>query len=87
MRNTSRFRELDEKELKNTSMGGERRSLHSEIWARNAFDEWRRFRGISTEKTIGELSEEKDIRGFVELLHDFALQVTKQDGSLYDPQS
>ena len=81
----SRFRELDATEVKNTSMGGERRSAHSETWAKNAFDEWRRFRGIPTNKTIGELSEEDDIRGFVELLHDFALQVTKQDGTLYPP--
>ena len=54
-------------------MGGERRSLHSEIWAKNAFDEWRRFRGISTEKTIGELFGEEDIREFVETLKDFVL--------------
>lgn len=66
-------------------MGGDRKSLHSEIWATNAFNEWRRFRGYSTEKSIGELSEEEDIRGFVEILKEFVLQITKQDGSLYPP--
>ncbi|KAG0579478.1 hypothetical protein KC19_4G101700 [Ceratodon purpureus] len=66
----SKFRALDLNELKNTSVGGERQSLHLENWTRNAFDEWRRFRGIPTTKTIGELSEEEDIQGFVELLHD-----------------
>ena len=68
-------------------MGGERRSRHSEKWAENTFDEWRRFRGYSTEKTIGELSEAEDIRDFVQLLKNFMLQVTKQDGSLYPPGS
>ena len=82
-----RFRALDPVEVKNTSMGGERRSAHSETWARNTFDEWRRFRGYSLEKTIGELSEEEDIRGFVEMLVDFLLQVSKQDGTLYEPGS
>ena len=84
---SNRFQDLDAAEVKNTSMGGERRSLHSETWARNAFDEWRRFRGYSTEKTIGELSEAEDIRGFVEQLHNFVLQVTKHDGTLYPPTS
>ena len=83
----SRFRPLDDTELKNTEQGGERRSGHSENWAKNAFDEWRRFRGYSTEKTIRELSEEPDICGFVELLKNFMLQVTKQDGTLYPPKT
>lgn len=54
-------------------MGGERKSASSENWVKNAFDEWRRFRGISTEKTIGELSGEEDIQEFVETLKDFVL--------------
>ena len=82
-----RFLDLDEKEVQNVEAGGERRSKHSKTWAVNAFNEWRQFKGYSLDKSIGDLSEEKDVSEFVEMLFKFTLQVTKLDGSLYPPTS
>lgn len=84
---SSRFRDLDQKEVRSASESGERGSKHNDKWATNAFNEWREFMGYGIEKLIGELSEQSDVRGFVDMLHDFALQVTKKDGTLYPPQS
>jgi hypothetical protein len=82
-----RFLDLNDEEVKNALVGGKRKSRHSEVWACNAFDEWRIYNGYSVEKSIADLSEEKDIRGFVDLLFKFTLQVRKSDGSLYPPNS
>ena len=82
-----RFGLLDEVEVKNALAGGIRKSRHSEVWACNAFDEWRVCNGYSVEKSIADLSEEADIREFVDLLFKFTLQVRKSDGSLYPPAS
>jgi hypothetical protein len=65
----------------------DRKSRHSEVWACNAFDEWRLCNGFSVEKSIADLFEEPDIRPFVDLLFKFTLQVRKADGSLYLPSS
>ena len=82
-----RFGLLDDVEVKNALAGGIRKSRHSEVWACNAFDEWRLCNGYNLEKSIADLSEEADIRGFVDLLFKFTLQVRKSDGSLYPPAS
>jgi hypothetical protein len=84
---SSRFAEIDVNELKLAEVGGKRKSKHGETWAANAFDEWRRCQGLSTEESIGDLFEKKDIRGFVNMLLKFVLQVRKTDGSLYPPNS
>ena len=67
------------------AVGGGWKSKHAKTWAVNAFDEWRACFGHSTELNIEELSEKKDIKGFVQQLHNFVLQITKKDGSLYLP--
>jgi hypothetical protein len=85
--NSVQFKELDATEVKNALAGGSRKSRHSEVWACNAFDEWRLCNGYSVEKSIADLSEEPDIRLFVNLLFKFTLQVRKADGSLYPPSS
>jgi len=82
-----RFRDLDAIEVKNVKANGERKSKHSEKWAENAFNEWRKFRGYSVEKSIADMSEEVDIKPFVGMLYEFTLQLTKADGSLYPPKS
>ena len=84
---STRFADLDEKELMLAEAGGKRRSRNGEVWAANAFDEWRRCHGISTEESIGDLSEKDDIRDFVNMLLKFVLQVRKADGSQYSPNS
>jgi hypothetical protein len=52
------------------------------MWACNTFGDLRIFYGISTSKTIEDLSKENDIHVFVGTFH---LQVTKKDGNLYSP--
>jgi hypothetical protein len=84
---STRFAELDESEFTLAQAGGKRRSRNGEIWAANAFDEWRRCHGLSTEESIGDLSEKEDIRDFVNMLLKFVLQVRKTNGSLYPPNS
>ena len=80
---SSRFADLDEKEMTLAQAGGRRRSRNGKVWAANVFDEWRRCHGISTEESIGDLSEKEDIRDFVNMLLKFVLQVRKADGSQY----
>jgi hypothetical protein len=67
--------------------GRERKSKHSEKWAARAFDEWRLCKGLSVDKSIGDLSEEENLHPFVEMLFKFFLQVQKVDGSMYPPNS
>ena len=50
-------------------------------------DEWRLCNGYSVDKSIVDLLEEADIRGLMDLLFKFILQVQKYDGSLYPPAS
>ena len=59
------------------------RSEASEKWAAKAFDDWRQFWRISTSKTVGDLSEELDLKPFAEILTRFILEVKKKDGSHY----
>jgi hypothetical protein len=43
--------------LENVKRGGVWRSEVSKKWATQSFDDWRRIKGLSMEKTIGELLE------------------------------
>ena len=74
-------------EVATIAAGGDRKSKHAKTWAICAFNEWQVCFNHSTDLSIEELSEQSDLRGFVQMLHDFALQVTKKDGSLYPPGS
>lgn len=83
---THRFKQADPLHIANVKSGGQRKSRHAELWAIHAFDEWRRFKGVSTEESIADLSEKEEIRHLVELLTIFFLEIKKTDGSLYPPQ-
>lgn len=48
--------------------GDEWKNMHSEVWAIHAFDKWRELKGYSTDQSIANLSEEKDISNLIELL-------------------
>ncbi|KAL3685410.1 hypothetical protein R1sor_003432 [Riccia sorocarpa] len=80
-----RFQDVDLAELHRVEQGGRRRSQSSEDWARRTFDEWRRVKKIDYNKSIEDLSEETDVREFVDNLTTFFLQVNKKDGTLYPP--
>jgi hypothetical protein len=82
-----RFGELKDSEVELVVNGGKRKSKYFKNWAAKAFDEWRLCKGLSIEKSIGDLSEEEDLHGFVNMLFKFFLQVRKMDGSLYPPNS
>jgi hypothetical protein len=84
---SSRFGTATIIELENVRRGGARKSEATEKWATRSFDDWQVFRGLSTEKNIGELSEELDLRPFVNLLTKFMLEVKKKDGELYHPNT
>jgi hypothetical protein len=82
-----RFAELVLDEVDNAQKGGKSKSLSAKKWAANAFDEWCRCHGLSTAKSIADLSEEDDLHWFIDMLLKFILQMRKQDGSLYPPTS
>jgi hypothetical protein len=63
-----RFLELDDVEVRNALARGRRKSKHAEVWAINAFDEWRICNGYSTDKSIANMSEAIDICPLVDLL-------------------
>jgi hypothetical protein len=77
------FGTVTEAELKNVRRGGVRCSKASERWVARSFDDWRQFCGISTEKSIGDLSEENDLWPLVQMLTRFILEVKKKDNKLH----
>ncbi len=80
------FLDLDEKEVDNVNKGGRRINKHVELWAKNAFDEWKVFRGFDTTSSIVDLSKnESSIKNLVDMLSSFILQVAKKDGNMYPP--
>jgi hypothetical protein len=79
----SRFGTVTTVEMENVRRGGERRSEASERWAARCFDDWRKFRGHSIAKSIGELSEQADLCPFMDMLTKFILEIRKRDGALY----
>jgi hypothetical protein len=87
MSKSVRFAELVPTEVDNSQKGEKRKLLSAEKWAANAFDKWHCCHGLSTAKSIADLSEEDDLHLFVDMLLKFTLQVRKQDGSLYPPTS
>jgi hypothetical protein len=44
---------------------------------------WHEFCSLSIAKSIGELSEEADLRPFMDILTKFILEIKKRDGALY----
>ena len=54
---SDRFGEINPEEVRNVDAGGRRRSKATEIWARNAFDDWRVFRGLDTQLSIEDMFE------------------------------
>ncbi|KAL3682593.1 hypothetical protein R1sor_000615 [Riccia sorocarpa] len=82
-----RFQDVDTKELENVEQSEPRRNKYSETWARRAFDEWRESRNLDISRTIEDLSEEVNLRDFIDNLSIFFLQVRKKDGKLYPPMS
>jgi hypothetical protein len=69
------FGELDEVKVKNALAGRTQKPRYSEVWACNAFDEWWLYNGYSIDKSIVDIPKEVDIRGLVDLLFKFILQV------------
>ncbi len=69
------FLDLDEKEVDNVNKGGQRVNKHIELWAKNAFDEWRPLCGFDiTRSLIIDLSEnESFVKNIVDMLSSFAL--------------
>ena len=82
-----RFVELVLDEVDNIQKYGKQKSLSAEKWAANAFNKWRWCYGLSTAKSIANLSKEDNLHLFVDMLLKFTLQVRKQDGSFYLPTS
>jgi hypothetical protein len=67
-------------------MGGCRSNKYIEIWAKNAFDEWRWFCEYETNMLIADLSKkEESIKGLVDMLCLFVPQVAKKDDNMYLP--
>jgi hypothetical protein len=72
--------DLDEKEVDNVNKGGRKINKHVKLWAKNAFDEWKVFRGFDTTSSIANLSKnESSIKNLVDM------QVAKKDGNIYLP--
>jgi hypothetical protein len=75
---------VDENELDNVNRGGCRAVKHSEVWAKNAFDEWQKFQGHNIERSIADLSKNEDIiMELVDMFSLFILQVAKKDNNMY----
>jgi hypothetical protein len=80
----SQFLDIDEKEVHNVNKGGRRINKHGELWAKNAFDEWKVFHDFDTTSLIANLSkDESSIKNLVDMLSCFILQVAKNDGNMY----
>jgi hypothetical protein len=82
-----RFRIAIAAELENVRRGRVWRSEASERWATRSFEDWRRIRDLSVEKTIGELSEEADLKPLTDMMVQFMLETKKQNGDLYHPNT
>jgi hypothetical protein len=76
------FKGLDPKELDNVQTIEWRRSVHSKIWAKNAFDSWKVYKLFDTSKLIINLHE-FDPKLLVNYLFQFLLQVAKKNEELY----
>lgn len=74
------FGELDEVKVKNALVGRTQKPRYLEVWACNAFDKWRLCNEYNIDKSIGDIPEEVDIRGLVDLLFKFTLQVQNPMG-------
>jgi hypothetical protein len=60
-------------------LGGRKVSKHVELWAKNAFDELRQFRGFDITKLIVDLSKDEGlVKNLVDMLSTFVLQVVEK---------
>lgn len=57
----SQFINVDDKELDNVNKGSHKANKHVKLWAKNVFDEWRKFWGYNLEKSIIDLFESENI--------------------------
>jgi hypothetical protein len=78
-----RFKIATVVELENVRRGGVQRSQSNEKWASRRFDDWRKIRGLSIEKSIGDLSEEIDLKPLTEMVIRFMIETKKQNSDLY----
>jgi hypothetical protein len=60
---------------------------HVQLWARNAFDEWRIFCGFDIEKSILDFLESEMIVKNLVNMSLFVLQVAKKINTMYPPPS
>jgi hypothetical protein len=81
-----RFLDLDGKEVENVKLGGRRITKHAKLWVKNAFDEWKQFRGFDMTKLIANLSKDEGlVKNLVDMLSIFVLHVVEKDNSLCPP--
>jgi hypothetical protein len=71
----SLFLEVDERKLENLNKGGCRTNKHVELWAKNAFDEWRNFRVMILKFIINLFGNKKTIEELIDMLVLFVLQI------------
>jgi hypothetical protein len=70
---------VDEKELDNVNKGGYGAKKHLEVWMKKTFYEWRKICSYNIERSIVDLSKEKDIvMELVDMLSLFILMVAKK---------
>jgi hypothetical protein len=82
----SHFLDLDEREVEHVNKRGQRIKKNVELWARNAFDDYKVFHGFDTMKSITYLSKDEfSIKYLVDMISSFVLQVVKKDGNMYIP--
>jgi len=55
---TSRFLEVNVKELENVENGGHKASRYGENCAKNAFNKWKKFCGFGTKRSIANVSKD-----------------------------
>jgi hypothetical protein len=73
------FFKIDDKELENVNKGGQRVNKQTELWVKNAFDEWRLFCGFDALKFIVDLFVNGGlIKDLADMLFSFVLQVAKK---------
>lgn len=68
-----------EEELDDVNQGGHRAKKHLQVWVKKTFDEWRKIWGYNIERSIVDLSKDKDIvMELVDMLSLFILMVAKK---------
>jgi hypothetical protein len=72
--------------MENVNTGRWKVSKHANLWAKNAFIEWRVYCGYDTNKSIIDLFENKDyVKTLVNMLSFFCFASCKKNGSFHTP--